>query len=75
VVESTRAFWRCNTQGCTGSDWTGAVIAWPGCAAYHTNARSGEMSRSVFAEDGTPLYPYMGAWAQAARSRVCPERC
>lgn len=67
VVQSTRAFWRCNTPECTSSDWTGAVIAWPASAAYQSNGRSGEMSRSVFSEDGTPLYPYMGAWAQGCK--------
>ncbi|HMG22984.1 MAG TPA: hypothetical protein VK607_16730 [Kofleriaceae bacterium] len=64
VVESTQAFWRCNIPECSGADWTGAVIAWPAWAAYQNNARTGDQSRSVFAADGTPLYPYMGAWAQ-----------
>src|SRR5678816_1658802 len=38
---------------------------WPSWAAYQTNARSGDQSRSVFSADGTPLYPYMGSWAQS----------
>lgn len=64
VIESAQAFWRCNIPDCHGTDWTGAVITWPSWAAYQSNARTGEMSRSVFAADGTPLYPYMGAWAE-----------
>jgi hypothetical protein len=65
VIRSTQAFWRCNLPGCTFPDWTGAVIGWPPWAAYQTNARSGDQSRSVFAADGMPLYPYMGSWAQS----------
>jgi hypothetical protein len=64
AIAATPAFWRCNIPECTGDDWTGAVIAWPAWAAYQSNARSGDQSRSVFAADDTPLYPYMGAWAQ-----------
>jgi hypothetical protein len=64
VIQATQAFWRCNAADCSGDDWTGAVIAWPAWAAYQNNARSGDQSRSVFSADGTPLYPYMGAWAQ-----------
>jgi hypothetical protein len=64
VIPSKQARWRCNIPECHGEDWTGAVIAWPSWAAYQSNARSGDQSRSVFATDGTPLYPYMGSWAQ-----------
>ena len=64
VIPSIQAFWRCNLPGCTFPDWTGAVIDWPPWAAHQTNARSGDQSRSVFSADGTPLYPYMGSWAQ-----------
>ena len=63
-IQSTQGFWRCNLPGCDFPDWTGAVIDWPSWAAYHNNARSGDQSRSVFSGDGTPLYPYMGSWAQ-----------
>lgn len=64
VIQSTQALWRCNTPGCASADWTGAVIHWPAWAAYQTNARAGEMSRSVFSVDGAPLHAYMGAWAE-----------
>jgi hypothetical protein len=64
VIQATQAFWRCNSPDCFGDDWTGAVISWPAWAAHHSNGRSGDQSRSVFAPDDTPLYPYMGAWAQ-----------
>ena len=63
-IQSTQAFWRCNLPGCDFPDWTGAVIGWPSEVAYQTNARSGDQSRSVFSGDGSPLYPYMGSWAQ-----------
>jgi hypothetical protein len=64
VIPSTQAFWRCNSAGCAGEAWHGAVIPWPAWAAHQDNGRAGNQSRSVFAADGTPLYPYMGAWAQ-----------
>jgi hypothetical protein len=64
AIPSIQAFWRCNLAGCNFPDWTGAVINWPSWAAYQSNARSGDQSRSVFSADGTPLYPYMGSWAQ-----------
>jgi hypothetical protein len=67
VIPSTQAFWRCNAPGCSGSAWTGAVIAWPAELAHQSNARSGDASRSVFSADGKPLYPYMGAWAQGCK--------
>jgi hypothetical protein len=62
-IDAIAAFWRCNIPECTGEPWTGAVIGWPDWAAYQNNARAGDQSRSVFAGDGTPLYPYMAAWA------------
>jgi hypothetical protein len=68
VIQSTRAFWRCNTPDCVGGDWTGAVIPWPDWAAYQSNGRRpSDQSRSVFSADGTPLYPYMGAWARGCK--------
>jgi len=67
VIRSTPALWRCNIAGCSGSDWTGAVIAWPEWAADQSNGRGGDASRSVFSTDGTPLYPYMGPWAEGCK--------
>jgi len=64
VMQASNSLWRCNVSSCFSDDWTGAVIAWPSWAAYQSNARPGNLSRSVFAWDGTPLYPYMGAWAE-----------
>jgi hypothetical protein len=62
-IDAIAAFWRCNIPECTGEPRSGAVIGWPDWAAYQSNARAGDQSRSVFAGDGTPLYPYMAAWA------------
>jgi hypothetical protein len=67
AIQAIPAFWRCNVPECIGADWTGAVINWPAWAAYQSNARSGDQSRSVFAGDDTPLYPYMGVWAQGCQ--------
>ena len=64
AIASIPAFWRCNSPDCWGDDWTGAVIAWPDWAAYQSNARALDQSRSVFSADDAPLYPYMGSWAQ-----------
>jgi hypothetical protein len=64
AIAAIPAFWRCDAPDCTGPAWTGAVINWPASTAYHNNARTGDQSRSVFAADDTPLYPYMGSWAQ-----------
>jgi hypothetical protein len=63
VMQAPPALWRCNVPDCWSDDWTGAAIAWPSWAAYPSNARPGNLSRSVFAWDDTPLYPYMGPWA------------
>jgi hypothetical protein len=63
VVQAVQAFWYCDIPECSGDPWTGAVITWPAWAAYPSNARSYDQSRSVFSADGAPLYPYMGAWA------------
>jgi hypothetical protein len=57
----------CNIEDCSGPEWLGAVIDWPSWAAYQSNARSGDQSRSVFAADDTPLYPYMGSWANGCK--------
>ena len=63
-VHARRALWRCtNTPGCFSEPWPGAVITWPAWAANQSNGRTGNVLRSVFAPDGTPLHPYMGAWA------------
>ena len=67
VLPSIHATWRCARPGCTDGDWYGEVINWPSWAAYHTNARSGGNSRAVFDDEGTPLYPYMGKWAEGCR--------
>jgi hypothetical protein len=63
VMQAFPSLWRCNVPECWSDDWTGATIAWPSWSAYPSNARPGNLSRSVFAWDDTPLYPYMGAWA------------
>lgn len=64
AIQAIAALWDCDIPECTGDPWTGAVINWPAWAAYQNNARAADQSRSVFAAgDGTPLYPYMGAWA------------
>jgi hypothetical protein len=67
TFDSVQARWRCNTPGCTNSDWYGAVINWPSWAAYQTNARAGDNARSVFSDTGAPLYPYMGSWANGCK--------
>jgi hypothetical protein len=65
VIHARRAQWRCNkVPGCFSDPWPGAVIPWPAWSARQSNGRPGNVSRSVFASDGTPLYPYMGAWAE-----------
>jgi len=65
VIHARRAQWRCNkVPGCFSDPWPGAVIPWPEWSARQSNGRPGNVSRSVFATDGTPLYPYMGAWAE-----------
>ena len=43
-VVSMPAYWRCNTQTCSGSDWIGTVINWPSWAAYENNNRTGNNS-------------------------------
>lgn len=63
VMESVSAYWRCDTPGCTSPDWVGAVFNWPSWAAYSSNGRSGDQSRTVYSADGGLLYPYMGPWA------------
>lgn len=70
VMQGTKAFWRCNFPGCRGSDWTGAAVGWPPEVALQSNGRYGDASRSVFAGDGTPLYPYMGPWAHGCKVTV-----
>jgi hypothetical protein len=63
AIQSSLAFWHCDIPECVGSPWTSAVISWPSWAAYQSNNRSGNNSRSVFSYEGEPLYPYMGSWA------------
>ena len=64
VMQATTSLWRCNgAPGCFSDDWTGAVISWPSWSAYQSNARPGNLSRSVVSWTDAPLYPYMGAWA------------
>jgi hypothetical protein len=64
TMQAIPSLWRCNdVPGCFSDDWTGAVIAWPSGAAFQSNDRPGNLSRSVFSWDDAPLYPYMGAWA------------
>jgi hypothetical protein len=68
TVNSVFARWVCNLEDCHDQDWYSAVINWPSWAAYQTNNRTGENSRSVFStETGTPLYPYMGSWANGCK--------
>jgi hypothetical protein len=62
-LHSIAATWRCNLPGCNALDWGGAVINWPSWAAYSSNARSGDSSRTVYSGNGEVLYPYMGSWA------------
>jgi hypothetical protein len=63
-MQAAQSLWRCNIPQCFSSDWTGAVIAWPSGTANTSNARPGNLSRSVFGLDNAPLYPYMGPWAE-----------
>jgi hypothetical protein len=66
-VHAVLAFWACDVPTCTGADWTGQVIPWPAWSSHHSNARKGMKSRSVFSQDGDPLYPYMGPWADGCK--------
>ncbi len=60
--------WRCNLPGCVSGDWLGAVIAWPWWAAYESNNRAGENSRTVFTLDESQvLNPYMKEWANGCQ--------
>jgi len=67
IIPSVQAFWRCDMAGCTDDDWVGAVINWPSWAAYSTNNRTGDQSRTVHSSTGELLYPYMGAWANGCQ--------
>ncbi len=66
-VNAIPALWRCNAADCSGSDWVGAVIAWPSWSAYQNNARTGNNARIVYSASNQPLYPYMGSWADGCR--------
>lgn len=63
VVRSTKAYWHCDTATCSGDPWLGEVVSWSPEAAHESNGRIGSYSRTVRAEDGRLLYPYMGPWA------------
>jgi len=65
LMQASPSLWRCEpgVAGCFSDDWTGAVISWPSFSAYQGNARPGNLARLVYAWNNTPLYPYMGAWA------------
>ncbi len=64
---SVLASWKCNVPGCGAADWVSSVIAWPSWAAYSTNNRQNEHSRTVYGSDGNLLYPYMGSWAHGCQ--------
>ncbi len=66
-VSWTPARWVCNLPGCSTPDWVGGVLAWPSWAAYDSNGRSGDGSRTVYGNDGTRLHPYMGPWADGCQ--------
>jgi hypothetical protein len=63
--QAIASLWRCDpgVASCFSDPWTGAIISWPGGTAFQGNARPGNLARLVYSWDGTPLYPYMGAWA------------
>lgn len=67
AISSVPAVWRCNTAGCTATEWQSSVITWPASTAYENNARSGDNSRTVYSHSGELLYPYMGAWANGCQ--------
>jgi hypothetical protein len=69
-VASVPALWACNIPGCTEQPWVGGVVSWPEGTAYDSNGRSGSASRTVYGEDGTRLYPYMGPWADGCEVTV-----
>ncbi|UMG91545.1 hypothetical protein [Nocardioides sp. TF02-7] len=69
-VAWTPAIWVCNIPGCTDGDWVGGVVSWPPGTAYSSNGRSGGNSRTVYAEDGSLLHPYMGPWADGCEVTV-----
>jgi hypothetical protein len=62
-VDSVDAVWRCDIAGCSEPEWAGAVVTWPAWSAHPHNGRELPFARTVYATDGAPLYPYMGAWA------------
>ena len=63
-VTSVPAYWRCNIPTCVGGDWLGSVINWPSDAAFSSNNRTGNNSRTVYASaDDQPQYGYMEDWA------------
>lgn len=70
AVKSVRAYWRCNTPNCNSADWVSEVIAWPSWAAYSSNNRSGDSSRTVYSSAGDVLHPYMGSWAHGCEVKA-----
>jgi hypothetical protein len=66
LMHAVPSLWRCDPDvpSCFSAAWTGAVIPWPSWSASHGNARPGNLARLVYSLDDTPLYPYMGPWAQ-----------
>jgi hypothetical protein len=65
LMHAVPSLWSCNpaAQGCFSDAWTGSVVAWPAGTASQGNARPGNLNRLVFDWNGTPLFPYMGPWA------------
>lgn len=65
LMQAIPVLWSCNPadEECFSDPWTGSVIGWPAGTAFQGNARPGNLSRLVFNWNGTPLFPYMGPWA------------
>ncbi len=66
-IYSVLASWKCNVPDCGAADWVGSTLTWPSWAAYSTNDRSGDRSRTAYGSDGNLLYPYMGSWANGCQ--------
>jgi len=63
LMYSVASHWHCNIAECSGDPWLGRVINWPSWAAYSSNIRAGDQSRTTYGADGAELFPYMGSWA------------
>jgi len=70
VYHSQLGYWRCNVPECTSADWVAHVLTWPEWAAYSSNARTGDNSRTVFSSAGHELHTYMGPWANGCQVTV-----